>query len=241
MEQVLACLLAKINAIREKIDSNQEKMETNRERMEDKMVTYQRNMDNGQDEMIVQAGSLASRIEVSQEEIKAVLDAYLEKTEENPEEMMSVAEHREVPKEEVSVEMIGALKDRNLDVGRRRQTKKQTKDIGDSRQKFASAEDGLPTGPHKEHRRQGPGKDNVVRGTQKRRTFGKIRRAKPECSSRIRDQDLKEQLRLRKERISDRTFGKTIGLEIVKRTVGSSVRLEKLVSKYYGAAGHRPK
>jgi hypothetical protein len=35
--------------------------------------------------------------------------------EENPEEMKSVAEHQEVPKEEAAIEMIGALKDRSVD------------------------------------------------------------------------------------------------------------------------------
>jgi hypothetical protein len=40
-----------------------------------------------------------------------------------------------------------------------------------------------------------------------------------------RDQDLKKQLRLRKERAFGRIFRKTIGLGIMKRTVGSSVRI----------------
>jgi hypothetical protein len=46
----------------------------------------------------------------------------------NPEEIKSVAEHQEVPKEELTVVMIGALKehygDRHLAIGRRRQLKK---------------------------------------------------------------------------------------------------------------------
>jgi hypothetical protein len=46
-------------------------------------------------------------------------------------------------------------------------------------------------------------------------------------ANRIRDQELKEQLRLRKERISGRILGQTIGLEIVKRTAGSSVQDSK--------------
>jgi hypothetical protein len=67
MHQILAHLLAKINAIREKMDSNQEWVETSRERMEVKIDTCQENMDNGQEGMNVQADSLASRIDVSKE------------------------------------------------------------------------------------------------------------------------------------------------------------------------------
>jgi hypothetical protein len=50
MEEILARLLAEMNAIRE-------------------------NMDDGQDEMKAQVGSLASRINANQEETKAKLDA----------------------------------------------------------------------------------------------------------------------------------------------------------------------
>jgi hypothetical protein len=52
--------------------------------------------------------------------MNAMLDACLEKKMANLEEMKSVADHEEVSKEEVAVEMIGALKDRHLDVERRR-------------------------------------------------------------------------------------------------------------------------
>jgi hypothetical protein len=55
--------------------------------------------------------------------------------------------------------------------------------------------------------------------------FGKKRRAKPEGINGIRNQDFKEQLHLRKERTFDRFFGKTVGQEIVKQTVGYSVSI----------------
>jgi hypothetical protein len=80
----------------------------------------------------------------------------------------------------------------------------------------------------KGHCCQGQGKDKVVPRTQKGQTFGKSRRAKLEGINGIRDRDLKKQLHLRKERASSRTSGKTIRLEIMKRTVRSSFRLGKM-------------
>jgi hypothetical protein len=53
-------------------------------------------------------------------------------------------------------------------------------------------------------------------------------RKKPESSNGIRNQGPGQQLRLRKERISGRIFGNTIGLEIMKRTVWSPVRIRKM-------------
>jgi hypothetical protein len=49
----------------------------------------------------------------TEEEMKVMLEACLVKMEANPEEIKSVAEHQEVPNEEVAVEMIGALKNRS--------------------------------------------------------------------------------------------------------------------------------
>jgi hypothetical protein len=69
-------------------------------------------MDDGQEEMKAQVGSLTCWIDVNQEEMKAMLDACLEKMEANPGELQYVVVHQEVPKEEAVVEMIRALKDR---------------------------------------------------------------------------------------------------------------------------------
>jgi hypothetical protein len=49
-----------------------------------------------------------------------------------------------------------------------------------------------------------------------------------ECSNGIRDCDLKQQLRLRKEGTSGKIFGKTAELEAVKEIVGTSIRLRKM-------------
>jgi hypothetical protein len=51
----------------------------------------------------------------------------------------------------------------------------------------------------------------------------------------------KEQLHLRKERTFGRIFGKTIGLEIVKRRVGSSVRIRKTSVKTLWRSRPMPK
>jgi hypothetical protein len=69
-------------------------------------------------------------------------------------------------------------------------------------------------------------RDTVVKD--KARTFGTRRRAKPKGINGTRNQGLKKQLRPRSERTSDRIFGKTIGLEILRRTAGSSVRIRKI-------------
>jgi hypothetical protein len=113
----------------------------------------------------------------------------LVKVEANPEEKETVAEQREVPKEEAAVETIGALKkrygDRHLAVGRRRQLKKRTKGDGGSRQKLAVVRKGMTRragvarrkgGSHngptvEQRRRKNRTTDSVGRGTSKGRTF----------------------------------------------------------------------
>jgi hypothetical protein len=94
--------------------------------------------------MKVHVGFLASRIDDNQEEMKAMLYACLEKMEANLRKLQLVAVHQEVPKEEGTVVIIVALKDRpgdrRLTVGCRRQTKKRTLGDGWSRQKLAAAQ-----------------------------------------------------------------------------------------------------
>jgi hypothetical protein len=65
-------------------------------------------------------------------------------------------------------------------------------------------------------------------GTQKGWTFGKRCRAKLEGISEIRNQSLKEQLHLRKERTSSRMFRKTIELEATDQIFGTSIILHKM-------------
>jgi hypothetical protein len=81
MEQILAHLLVEMNAMEERLDIKigaeiktiREERKTNQERMEGKI--------DGQEEMKAQVGSLASRVDVNQEEAIAKVDAWIEGTE----------------------------------------------------------------------------------------------------------------------------------------------------------------
>jgi hypothetical protein len=107
--------------------------------------------------------------------------------------------HEEVPKEEVALETVRALKEpseeRHVAVRRLGQPKKQTNCNGGSRKKLTTACRGMtrPAIPtrRKRHGRQGPGQDNVAKGTSKERTFGKGLRAQPECNNGRRNRGLK--------------------------------------------------
>jgi hypothetical protein len=87
-----------------------------------------------------------------------------ETTEAYLEERKCVVEHQEVPKEEAAVETVGAL-------GPRRQPKKWTQSDGGSWKNSAIARSPLTCcaipASRKEHSHQGPGRDNVARGTPK--------------------------------------------------------------------------
>jgi hypothetical protein len=67
---------------------------------------------------------------------------------------------------------------------------------------------------------QRPGRDNVSRGTSKGWMFRK-RRAQQECNTSIRNRGLKERLHLRSGRTLNKTFRKTVELEIAKQTVAN--------------------
>jgi hypothetical protein len=56
----------------------------------------------------------------------------------------------------------------------------------------------------------------------------KRRQAKPEGINGIRKQDLQKWLRLGSKRTSGRIVWKTIGLEIMKKIAGSSIRIRKM-------------
>jgi hypothetical protein len=97
MEQILAQLLAKVKTIQEMMDDRQEKMK-------------------------VQVGSLTFQNNVNQEKLMAKMDAQLEKMvacpgkteatdlEATPEEIESEVIHKEVPKEKATVKTVRALK-----------------------------------------------------------------------------------------------------------------------------------
>jgi hypothetical protein len=147
-------------------------------------------------------------------------EAYLERKEPAPAEMMIVTVHPESHIEEATVETIGALEgrygDRHVAVGRRRKPEKWTQGGGGSRKKLAAASRRMTRhavpAPRKGHGHQGSGKYDVV-GTPKGRTFEK-RRAQPKCSSGIWDQNLKQQVRLRSKMAFIKTVGQTHELAV---------------------------
>jgi hypothetical protein len=85
-------MLAKMD---DKTDTKQERLEANMESHHEKFMAITKAI---------------------QEKVEAMMGAYLEKTEatdleENPEEIKSIVEHQEVPKEDVAVKTIRALED----------------------------------------------------------------------------------------------------------------------------------
>jgi hypothetical protein len=138
----------------------------------------------------------------------------------NREEIQSEAEHQEVPKEHAAV---GGLRKRcrgrNLAAERRQKSKERTRVNCGSRRKLAAA--GLKMTHRAEvARRKGNfvgnnrTRDSVVRGTLKRRTFGRRRGPKTERKYGIRNTRLRQQLQSQRKLV--RINRKTTGLEIAK-------------------------
>jgi hypothetical protein len=156
--------------------------------------------------------------------------------------------HEDVSKEEAAVQNCESTKnlygDRHLTVRRRRQPKKQTQGNGGSQKKLAAARGRLTCravpARREGHGRQGPGKDSVVQGAQKRRTFGKRRRAEPECNSGIRVRDLKKRLRLGSMRAIKKALRQITGLEVAKRAEEFSIRLRKMTVRTLWKVGPFP-
>jgi hypothetical protein len=134
--------------------------------------------------------------------------------------------------------------DRHLAAGRRRQLQKRAHGDDESQKKLAAVRRGIVarcigrghTGPTVERgRRKTRTRDNVARGTSKGWTFEKRHPVQPECNSGIRHRDLKVWQCLGSVRTSGRIIGKTI----VKRTVGSSVRIPKTCQNIVELANSR--
>jgi hypothetical protein len=142
-----------------------------------------------------------------------------------PEEMKSVVEHQEVPKKEagVDMEMIRTLKewygDQHLAIVRCQQLKKQTQGDGGFWKKLANSHRGMTLhaipASRKGHGRQGPGRNNVMRGAPKGQTLERRQWMHQEGSNGLRGLDLQKQ----QEGTSGRIFRKTV--------VGSSTGLRE--------------
>jgi hypothetical protein len=83
----------------------------------------------------------------------------------------------------------------------------------------------------KGHGHQEPGRGNITTGAPKGWTFRKRLRAQPECKNAIRDPSLKGQLHPGSKRAFNKMVRQTFGLEVMKRVVRISIRLQE-VSKW---------
>jgi hypothetical protein len=141
---------------------------------------------------------MMTRMDSQLEEMDACLEKEATDLEANPEEIESEAVHEDVPKNEAAGNTVRALKERYADwylaVWRSREPKKRSQDDGGSLKKLVAARRGMACiaipAPRKGHGGQGPGKDNVVRGTRKGRKFVKRRRANPKRNNDIRNRGL---------------------------------------------------
>jgi hypothetical protein len=176
-------------------------------------------------------------------------ETFLEEKESAPEETEAVTEPQEVPEGATDKETFGATEDRageqRLAVRCHGQLKKRAQDNGGPLQKFAAVRGRFTRRAvpalRKGHRRRGPGqalgngirerstkreaKDDAVRGTPKGRTCEKRRRTQPRCNSGIKDRGMKQRPHLGRGKTFIEALGQTFGLEVVERTVGSSIRL----------------
>jgi hypothetical protein len=151
-------------------------------------------------------------------------------------EMKSVAVHKEVPEEDAAVETGRPLKNRHrgkhLAAGCRRKPKEQTQSNGGCREKLAPTHRGMTchagVAQHKGYGCQGHRRDNVAPRTKKERTDDKRYWKGPECKNGIRNRGLKQQLYLGNMRAFNKIYRKTLGLEIMKRAIEISSRLQKV-------------
>jgi hypothetical protein len=74
--------------------------------------------------------------------------------------------------------------------------------------------------PRRGHSREGPGKDDLLRGTQKGYIFEKRRRAGPKCNNDIRDRGPRQELGLGSKETFYEALEQIIGLEVAKPVFG---------------------
>jgi hypothetical protein len=141
---------------------------------------------------------MLTKMETHHERMMARMNSQLEKMEARLGKIEATsleAEHKEIPKEEAAVETFGTLKeqyeDQHLAVRRHSQPKKRTQGSGGSQKKLAAAYRGMTRharmARRKGHGHEGQGKDSVVQGTRKGRTFEKRCQAQLECNNAIKN------------------------------------------------------
>jgi hypothetical protein len=132
---MMVLLLAEIRTNQENMDVKLKEMKAGQKHLKEEMQA-----DHHKELMVI--------MKASQEKIEAMVEVCLEKTElmdleANPEIIESESEQQEVPKEEATVETIGALEDpygnRHLAIGSHRQLKEQTQGDRGSRKKLTTS------------------------------------------------------------------------------------------------------
>jgi hypothetical protein len=195
-----------------KMDANQQKMEARLEANNKKfevlqstlstlvswMDIHQARREAVQEEIIAKMDAHQERLGASmnawRKEMMAsqeVTEACLESKEPTSVQIVSIEVHEEVPKEEAAVKTVRALTkqygDRHLATGHTQQLKKQTQGDSGSQKKLAAAHRWMThcaiPAPCKAYNRQGPGRDNVARGTLRGQMFEKRHQAQLEGSN----------------------------------------------------------
>jgi hypothetical protein len=154
----------------------------------------------------------------------------------SPEETEVPLERKELFKEEINIDNIGAsedrCKDQRLDAQSCRGAKKRSQDSVGSRQKLSACRKrvisrAIPA-VRKGNIRKCPGKDNVARRASRRKTHEDRQRNNYECKNGRWDRDLKKRLRLRTKRTSDTCYMKPTIMEMANLIFGSTIELQSV-------------
>jgi hypothetical protein len=249
MEQILARLLAEMNAMRErmkakigaeiktirkKMDSNQEKSETFNRKVEAKINAYQERMEAKMDAWLEEMSAWRKPTPACREATVCLekTEAYLERKSQPQSRWRAWRRTLRTLDGATHKEAVGATDDRSGDrhllaVGRHRQPKERTKCDGGSRQKLAAARRRMNRrailAPRKGHGRQGPGGDDVVP-----EPLNDGHLARPKRHNGISDRGLRRQLPLGSMKIFHEALGQIAGLEVAKRAVEFSVGLPEV-------------
>jgi hypothetical protein len=251
MKVQIGCLTSRTGVNQEKAeDCHRErvpKMDANQEKMDawlEELKAWQKERTTCQEvteACLDKAKANPEKMKAGLEEMEAAMDVFKERMdktdtmdlEANRETSEAVAVHQ---KSLMKVENVGALEDQygdwNLTAGLCRQPKKRTQGNGGSWKMLAvtrgrMTRHAIPA-PCKGHGRQGPDKDDVVRGTPKGRTFEKTRRARPKSNNGISNQRPRRELHLGSKETFYEGLRQIIGLEVTKRAVASSIRVQKM-------------
>jgi hypothetical protein len=243
----------KMDANQAKMDINLKEM---RKEIKSGQEEMRREIKSGQAEMRAIINAWSSDLKINREETMACQENMETRLEEEKPASMDmtpeVAHEQEVPREDAEVVLVGEPRkshrgrqhlaavrrqkeqDRDLDVRCRRKEQKQTQRKNGCRRNLVAPCRGMTRRARVARSKQNlTGKnrtrDNMVRGTSKRRMFRRKRQTKQEDKNGLRSRRLTHRLRNRREynKTLMKTYEKMIGVEIAKQIAGSPVTLQK--------------